>query len=92
MLLIALLPDVEERPRYPEKPASLADVAADALRMLQHAQPGLHLPCLDLLVNWIFIPNLLRWAGRIPHLSGMSISSYRDVLSRSLAGVEIYST
>jgi len=34
----------------------LADVAADALRMLKHAQPGLHLPRLDLLVNWILHP------------------------------------
>jgi hypothetical protein len=26
------------------------------LRMLQHAQPCLHLPCLDLLVRWILHP------------------------------------
>jgi len=56
VLLIALFPDVKERPRYSEKPAGLADVAADALRMLQHAQPGFYLPCLDLLVNWILHP------------------------------------
>jgi hypothetical protein len=24
--------------------------------MLQHAQPGFYLPCLDLLVNWILHP------------------------------------
>jgi hypothetical protein len=24
--------------------------------MLQHAQPGLHLPCLNLLVHWILHP------------------------------------
>ena len=55
-LLIALFPDVKKRPRYSEKPAGLADVAAYALRMLQHAQPCLHLPCLDLLVRWILHP------------------------------------
>jgi hypothetical protein len=27
------------------------------LRMLQHAQPGFHLPCLDLFVSWIFHPD-----------------------------------
>jgi hypothetical protein len=60
----------------PKKPAGLTDVAAQALRILPHAQPGLHLPCLDLLVSWIFIPNLLRRPVRITHLSGMSIRSY----------------
>jgi len=53
VFLIALLPDVEERPRYSEEPTGLTNVAADALRMLQHAQPGLYLSCLDLLVHWI---------------------------------------
>ena len=53
VLLIALFPDVKERRRYSEKPAGLADVAADALRMLQHAQRGFYLPCLVLLVSWI---------------------------------------
>jgi hypothetical protein len=56
VLVIALLPDIEERPRDPKKPAGLTDVAAQTLRMLQHAQPGLHLPCLDLLVSWILHP------------------------------------
>lgn len=56
MLLIVLLPDIEERPRDFKKPAGLTDVAAQTLRMLQHAQPGLHLPCLDLLVRWILHP------------------------------------
>jgi hypothetical protein len=56
VLLVALFPDIKERPRYPEKPAGLADVAADALRMLQHAQPGFYLPCLDLLIDWILHP------------------------------------
>ena len=55
-LLITFFPDVIERPRYSEKPAGLDDVATDAVRMLQHAQPGLHLPCLDLLVSWILHP------------------------------------
>ena len=56
VLLIALLPDIEERSRYPKKPAGLTDVAAQALRMLEHAQPGPHLTCLDLLVNSILHP------------------------------------
>lgn len=55
-LLIAFFPDVIERSRYSKKPTGLADVAADALRMLQHAQPSLHLPSLDLLVNWVLHP------------------------------------
>ena len=56
VLLIALFPDVIERPRHTKKPAGLADIAADSLRMLQHAQSSLDLPCLDLLVNWILHP------------------------------------
>jgi hypothetical protein len=56
VLLIAFSPDVVERSRYSKKPTGLADIAADALRMVQLAQPGLHLPCLDLLVNWILHP------------------------------------
>jgi hypothetical protein len=51
VLLTALLPDVEERPRYSKEPTGLTN--ADALRVPQHAQPGLFLPCLDLLVHWI---------------------------------------
>jgi hypothetical protein len=45
--------------------------------MLQHAQPGLYLPCLDLLVDRILHaepPAVVR----IPHQSGMSIGSYTD--------------
>ena len=34
VLLIALFPDVIERPRHTKKPAGLADIAADSLRML----------------------------------------------------------
>jgi hypothetical protein len=45
-----------ERSGHPEKAAGLTDVAAQALRMLQHAQPGLHLPRLNLLVRWILHP------------------------------------
>ncbi|MGB6844470.1 MAG: hypothetical protein WBE09_06215, partial [Candidatus Acidiferrales bacterium] len=56
MLLIALLPDIEERPRDSKKPAGLTDVAAQALRMLQHAHPGLYFTWLDLLVRWILHP------------------------------------
>jgi hypothetical protein len=56
VLLIALLPDVEERPRDSKKPAGLTDVAAQTLRMLQHAQPGVHLSCLDMLVSRILRP------------------------------------
>lgn len=56
VLLIALLPDVEKRSGNAEEAAGLTDVAAHALRMLQHAQPGLHLPCLNLLVDWILHP------------------------------------
>src|SRR5690349_19441264 len=52
-LFKALLPDVVQRPGNAKEPASLADVPAHALRMLQHAQPGFHLPRLDLLVDWI---------------------------------------
>lgn len=55
-LFIALLPDVEKRPRNTEEAAGLTDVAAHALRMLQHAQPGLHLSCLKLLVDWMLHP------------------------------------
>jgi hypothetical protein len=56
VLLIALLPDIVERPRDSKKPTGLTDIAAQALRMLQHAKPGLHLSRLDLLVNWILHP------------------------------------
>jgi hypothetical protein len=56
VLLIALLPDIEERSRDSKEPAGLTDVATYALRMLQHAEPGLHLPCLDLLVRWVLHP------------------------------------
>jgi hypothetical protein len=56
MLLIPPLPNVKERPRYSEEPAGLTNIATYALRMLQHPQPGLHLPCLDLLVYWILHP------------------------------------
>ena len=43
-----MLPEVEECAGYPNEAASLTDIAAHALRMLQRAQCGLHLPCLDL--------------------------------------------
>jgi len=56
VLLITFFPDAIECPGNSKKPAGLADVAADALRMLQHAQPSLHLPCLDLFVGWILHP------------------------------------
>jgi hypothetical protein len=56
VLFVALLPDVEKRPRYPEEAASLADITAHALRMLQHAQPGLHFPRLHLFVDLVFYP------------------------------------
>jgi hypothetical protein len=56
VLLIALLPGVKERPGYSEKAAGLTDIAAHALRMLQHAQPGLHLPSLNLLVRYVAHP------------------------------------
>jgi hypothetical protein len=45
-----------KRPGRPEKAAGLTDVAAHALRMLQHAQPSLHFPRLDLLVRRILHP------------------------------------
>ena len=53
-----MLPDVEKCPGYPKEAASLTDIAAHALRMLQHAQPGLHLPCLglDLLLDLVLHP------------------------------------
>jgi integrase len=53
---IALLPDVEERPGYSKKTAGLTDIAAHALRMLQHAQSSLHLPSLNLLVRCVLHP------------------------------------
>jgi hypothetical protein len=53
-------------------------VAADALRMLQHAQPGLHFPRLDLLVNWILHPEPPAVGCENTHLSGISISSYKS--------------
>lgn len=45
------LPNVELRAGDAKEPAGPADIPADALRMLQHAQPGLDLPSLLLLVN-----------------------------------------
>jgi hypothetical protein len=45
-------------PAIPKKPAGLADVATDALRVLQRAQLGLDLRCLDLLISWILHPEL----------------------------------
>ena len=57
MLHIVLFPDAKERPRYPKQPAGLADVAVDGLGMLQHAQRGLDLPCLDLLTSLILYPD-----------------------------------
>ena len=42
VLLIALFADIKERPRDSKNPAGLTDVAAQNLRMLQHAQAGLH--------------------------------------------------
>jgi hypothetical protein len=70
VLLIALFPDVKESPRYPEKPAGLADVAAEALRMLQHAQPGFYFPCLDLLIDRILHPEppMVSWKNIPPVL------------------------
>lgn len=53
VLFIAIPPDIEKRPGYTEEATGLTDVAAHALRMLQHAQPGLHLPCLNLFIDWI---------------------------------------
>jgi hypothetical protein len=73
---IAFLSNIEERPGPPKKRQGLADVAAHALRLLQHAQSGLHLLCLNLLIDWIFISNLPRRVQRISLLSGMSISSF----------------
>ncbi len=53
VLLIAFFPDVIERPRYSKNPAGLTDIAAHALRMLQHAQPGFHLSRLDLIIGCV---------------------------------------
>jgi len=50
-LFMAMLPDVEKCPGYPKEAASLTDIAA-------HAQPGLQLPCMDLLLDLVLHPEL----------------------------------
>ena len=55
-LLVALFPNIEERSGDAEEAARLTHVSAHALRMLQHAQPALHLPILYLLVDRILHP------------------------------------
>lgn len=54
--LIALVPDIEDHPGCHEKTEGLTDVATHALRMLQRAQPSLHLPSLNLLARYVAGP------------------------------------
>jgi hypothetical protein len=77
ILLEAAKPNVILRPTDAEKAASLADVVRYLLCVLEHAKTSLDLAGLLLLELGRFIPDLLLKVGRIPYLSGMSISSYR---------------